>query len=78
MLKCHASQRQWMLKHHGVDEYVRFMKEWSAERGKEVGVPFAEAFRQHIGHAYPQENILATILTEEIKWMSGGITPPPS
>lgn len=78
MLKCHASQRQWMLKHHGVDEYVRFMKEWSAERGKEVGVPFAEAFRQHIGHAYPQENILTTVLPEEVKWMSSDITRSPS
>lgn len=78
MLKCHASQRQWMLKHHGVDEYVRFMKEWSAERGKEVGVPFAEAFRQHMGHAYPQKNMLAMILAEEVKWMSGDITRPAS
>jgi N-acetylglucosamine malate deacetylase 1 len=23
MLKCHESQRQWLLKHHGIDEYIR-------------------------------------------------------
>jgi len=62
MLKCHASQRDWLMKHHGVDEYVAQMKRWAAEAGKPLGVAYAESFRQHRGHAYPQRNILVELL----------------
>ena len=62
MLKCHASQRDWLRKHHGMDEYVRMMHELSAERGREAGVRFAECYRQHLGHGYPQDNALGRIL----------------
>ena len=30
MLKCHASQRDWLMKHHHMDEYLRKMRELSA------------------------------------------------
>ncbi len=33
-----------------------------ADRGREVGVEYAEAFRQHLGHAYPHNNCLAEML----------------
>ncbi len=62
MLACHASQRDWLLKHHGMDEYTRAMRDWSAQRGKEAGVPFAEGYRQHLGHSYPQDNLLGKTL----------------
>jgi LmbE family N-acetylglucosaminyl deacetylase len=62
MLARHASQRDWLLKHHGMDQYVRAMKDWSATRGRQHGVAFAEGFRQHLGHSYPQDNVLATLL----------------
>ena len=58
MLCCHESQRDWLLKHHGMDEYVTMMKGFSADRGRLAGVPFGEGFRQHLGHAFPQDNIL--------------------
>jgi len=58
MLCCHESQRDWLLKHHGMDEYVTMMQKLAAERGRLVDVPFAEGFRQHLGHAFPQDNIL--------------------
>jgi LmbE family N-acetylglucosaminyl deacetylase len=58
MLLCHASQRSWLMEHHGVDEYVESMRALSTKRGKMVGVQYAEGFRQHLGHAYPQDNIL--------------------
>jgi LmbE family N-acetylglucosaminyl deacetylase len=58
----HASQRNWLLKHHGIDNYIDSMKDWSATQGKRAGVAFAEGFRQHLGHSYPQENLLSTIL----------------
>ena len=58
MLCCHESQRNWLLKHHGIDEYVDAMKALGRKRGTEVGAAYAEGFRQHLGHAYPQSNIL--------------------
>jgi len=64
MLCCHESQRDWLLKHHGVDDYVISMKALSAKRGAEIDCHFAEGFRQHLGHAYPQDNILKTELSD--------------
>lgn len=62
MLAAHASQREWLLKHHGMDHYVQAMRDWSAQRGKEAGVSFAEGYRQHLGHSYPQDNLLGELL----------------
>ncbi len=62
MLEAHESQRAWLRKHHGVDNLVQSMRDWSASRGAAVGVPFAEGFRQHLGHSYPQSNLLAELL----------------
>jgi LmbE family N-acetylglucosaminyl deacetylase len=58
MLCCHASQRDWLKAHHGVDEYVAMLKTHDAARGREISAAYAEAFRQHLGHAFPQDNIL--------------------
>lgn len=58
MLKAHASQRQWLLKHHGMDHYVTSMKQWNRRRGKQAGVKYAEGFRQHKGHPYPNNCLL--------------------
>jgi len=62
MLMCHASQREWLLRHHKVDHYIESMKAWSRRRGEEAGVAYAEAFRQHLGHGYPRDNVLAELL----------------
>jgi LmbE family N-acetylglucosaminyl deacetylase len=62
MLACHASQRDWLRKHHGMDHYLNAMRDWSAERGRSCGVPFAEGYRQHLGHSYPQDNLLGLLL----------------
>lgn len=61
MLACHASQRQWLQSHHGIDEYIESMKRHSALRGAEMGATYAEAFTQHLGHAYPSSNVLAEL-----------------
>jgi len=61
MLACHASQRDWLLAHHGMDEYSDSMKRHAAMRGRELGVAAAEAFVQHRGHAYPHDDILAEL-----------------
>lgn len=64
MLECHESQRAWLRKHHGVDSLVDSMKDWGSEQGRTVNVAFAEGFRQHLGHSYPQNNILAELLRQ--------------
>ena len=62
MLARHESQRNWLLTHHKIDEYILAMKRFAGERGKEAGVEFAEGLRQHLGHGFPQDNILEEIL----------------
>ena len=66
MLACHKSQREWLLKHHGVDEYIIMMKSLSAVRGEEIHTAYGEGFRQHLGHAFPQDDILKSELGEEV------------
>lgn len=66
MLACHASQRNWLLAHHHMDEYILSMKRFSEERGKEINVSYGEGFRQHLGHGYPQQNILNELLEEYV------------
>jgi hypothetical protein len=65
MLACHASQRNWLLKHHGLDSYLQAMRDLSAQRGTGIGFAYAEGFRQHLGHSYPQDNLLLSVLTGE-------------
>ncbi|HMF13769.1 MAG TPA: PIG-L family deacetylase [Gemmataceae bacterium] len=62
MLQCHASQRNWLLRQHGMDQYVETMRAWSSRRGRPHGVALAEGFRQHLGHAYPQHDLLGELL----------------
>ncbi|MBN1442629.1 MAG: PIG-L family deacetylase [Planctomycetes bacterium] len=62
LLACHASQREWLRAHHGIDEYIEGMKRWARERGSLTGVEYAEGFRQHLGHAYPSDDIIAGVL----------------
>ena len=66
MLACHASQREWLKKHHGVDLYLDAMREWSSKRGREFGCQYGEGFRQHKGHAYPQDNLLKKLLPSSV------------
>ena len=61
MLACHASQRQWLRDHHGMDEYLEAMKRHAGWRGGRAGIAFAEAFVQHRGHAYPRNDLLAEL-----------------
>ena len=61
MLACHASQREWLRAHHGMDEYLESVKRHDAARGREIDRPFAEAFVQHRGHAYPADDLLAAL-----------------
>ena len=66
MLACHASQRNWLMAHHKVDEYILAMKRFGEQRGQEINVAYAEGFRQHLGHSFPQDNILKEILGDKV------------
>jgi LmbE family N-acetylglucosaminyl deacetylase len=66
MLCCHKSQREWLLQHHGMDEYVQTMEKWSAFRGVQIGKKYGEGFRQHLGHAFPHDNILKEVLGDQV------------
>jgi LmbE family N-acetylglucosaminyl deacetylase len=63
MLACHDSQRAWLRKQHGLDEYLEGCRRWSAARGQEIGVAYGEAFTQHRGHPYPHDNRLVELLS---------------
>ncbi|PPL03899.1 PIG-L deacetylase family protein [Parapedobacter indicus] len=67
MLACHESQRNWLREHHGMDEYLLAMRAFSAKRGEAVRVRYGEGFRQHLGHAFPQENLLEAELENYVK-----------
>lgn len=71
MLACHDSQRAWLRSQHGIDEYLATQERWATHRGVEAGVLFAEAFRQHRGHPYPQEPILSQLLPRHVIAGSG-------
>jgi LmbE family N-acetylglucosaminyl deacetylase len=62
MLARHESQRNWLLTHHKMDEYLIAMRRFAADRGNLAGVEYAEGFRQHLGHSFPGDNILKKIL----------------
>jgi LmbE family N-acetylglucosaminyl deacetylase len=62
MLGCHASQRDWLRRQHGMDEYLDSCRRWGQTRGAEIQVAYGEGFRQYKGHPYPQSNVLKELL----------------
>ena len=61
MLACHASQREWLRAHHGIDEYLEATRRHDAKRGQLIGAKAAEAFVQHRGHSYPHDDLLGSM-----------------
>jgi LmbE family N-acetylglucosaminyl deacetylase len=66
MLAEHASQREWLFKHHGIDDYLEMMKAWTRENGARAGVEYAEGFRRYRGHPYPQSALLEQLLGNSV------------
>ena len=64
LVGCHASQRNWLKKQHGMDDYVETATRWTAKRGSLAGLAFGEGFRQYHGHPYPQSPLLQEILQQ--------------
>jgi N-acetylglucosamine malate deacetylase 1 len=71
MLACHASQRNWLLRQHGIDEYLATQEKWGGAVGAEIGVKQAEAFRQYRGHPYPQDNLLVQLVGQDGRGNAG-------
>lgn len=62
MLAAHESQKDWLLKQHGITDYVDAMVSWSKRRGRDFGVAYAEGFRQYRNHPYPEAPLLQTLV----------------
>jgi len=62
MLAAHASQRNWVLKQHGIDDYMGSMEAWTAKRGAMFGVTYAEGFRQYTATPYPRAKLLQELV----------------
>jgi N-acetylglucosamine malate deacetylase 1 len=67
MLAEHASQREWLLAQHGMDDYLLDMERWTREAGRRAGVVFAEGFRHYKGHPYPPAPLLENLLGNVIR-----------
>lgn len=66
MLAQHESQRNWLFKQHGVDDYLIMMEEHTRARGRLAGIEFGEGFRHYTGHPYPQTPLLEELLGPEL------------
>lgn len=62
MLEAHASQREWLRRQHGIDDYILAMERWTRDRGRLAGLEFGEGFRRYPGHPYPQTPMLESLL----------------
>jgi len=66
MLECHQSQRAWLKRQHGMDDFVEIGKTWSAKRGEPAGVAYAEGFRHYKGHPWPGDPLLESLLPPQL------------
>jgi len=64
MLAKHESQRIWLKEHHGMDDYLKTMEEWSAKVGAYAGFAYGEGFRHYRIHPYPQSGLLESLVGE--------------
>ena len=67
MLAEHASQRDWLKAHHGMDDYLEQMEAWTRRQGRRCGCALAEGFRRYKGHPYPQSRLLEELLGEAVR-----------
>lgn len=66
MLACHESQREWLRFINHFDAYLEVMRNWTKEQGQQIGRSYGECFIQHLGNAYPTNNILKELLGEVV------------
>lgn len=66
-LGCHVSQRDWLRRQHGIDQYIEEMKMWDGLAGKQAGVTYAEGLSMHKGHGFSHTPIIEETLAEFIR-----------
>lgn len=66
MLARHDSQRAWLKRQHGMDDYLDQMKRWTQARGALGGREYAEGFRHYKVHPYPKSDLLAELLSDHV------------
>ncbi len=66
MLACHRSQRAWLATQQQVSDPESLMLKMAEEAGQCAGVRWAEGFRQHLGQGFPQDNLLARLLSAQV------------
>jgi len=72
MLARHKSQREWLKKHHGMDDYLAVMEQWTRDVGRRAGLELAEGFRRYKGHPYPQTALLEELLGSHVAVVAAG------
>jgi LmbE family N-acetylglucosaminyl deacetylase len=75
MLATHASQREWLLKQHGMDDYLENMERKCAAAGARWGFAYGEEFTQFRGHPYPRTPMLQELLGPAVRLCSPGGRP---
>ncbi|MDQ6675960.1 MAG: PIG-L family deacetylase [Acidobacteriota bacterium] len=68
MLEQHVSQREWLRKHHGMDDYIHQMTVSTRETGARFGAEYGEGLRQYRGHAYPHSPLLQEMLGGNLRY----------
>lgn len=66
MLAKHSSQRNWLMRQHGMDNYITQMELWTRECGMRFALRAAEGFRHYRGHPYPTTPLLQELLGETL------------
>lgn len=67
LLGQHVSQREWLRRQNGIDQYIEEMKHWDRAAGAHCGADYAEGFFQHLGHGFPRTTLLQDALRELVR-----------
>jgi len=71
-LGMHTSQKEWLRRHYGIDEYIYMMEGWAKlwiphyRLENETVYKYAEAFCQDLSSGFPRQDILRKILGERL------------
>jgi LmbE family N-acetylglucosaminyl deacetylase len=67
MLACHESQGAWLQAQQGLEYPTNLMLDMAKKAGTLAGFQWAEGFRQHLGHGFPQQNVLRGLLGDLVR-----------
>ncbi len=67
MLACHESQQAWLRSQQDIEQMNDPVQSMARRIGALSGIEAAEGFRQHLGQAFPQTNLLRTLLGDLVR-----------